>query len=363
MSATVQNPNGSPGEAQFRRDKDVAPASRLRSGQALPAVAEGVPPSTRRAGRPPDSRRDGGATKTKLLESPAMQKRFGFVLLISLGGFLFAEEPVKFEPLPVPVSNNAVTSVKSRGSLLLYSLMGMGAKKTWDAATNAAYTLDPYTGKWAEMHAVPGTVGRLAATAVGAREHVFLFGGYVVDGQGGENTLPDVNVYEPLTDRWFRAEDMPVAVDDSVAGRLSRPLHLPGEWLVEDGRGARCPGVRRAEKQMVASHAHSGHACVRPRRSGGGRHHCVHRRCAQEPGRRPAEVHRQRTNAGWARSTITISRKFNGRSCPAIRERRATVSRREVRRKTRRFIFPAGPTIPTTTTASDTTESRRSRPR
>ena len=27
--------------------------------------------------------------------------------------------------------------------------MGMGAKKTWDATTNAAYTLDPDTGKWA----------------------------------------------------------------------------------------------------------------------------------------------------------------------------------------------------------------------
>ncbi len=142
---------------------------------------------------------------------------------------------MKFDPLPVPVTNNAVTSVKSRGSLLLYSLMGMGAKKTWDAASNAAYTLDPYTGKWAEMHSVPGTVGRLAATAVGAREHVFLFGGYVVDGQGGETTLPDVNVYEPLTDRWFRAEDLPVAVDDSVAGVYrDRYIYMVSGWSKTD---------------------------------------------------------------------------------------------------------------------------------
>ncbi len=155
--------------------------------------------------------------------------------LILLAGFLFAEEPVKFDPLPVPATNNAVTSVKSRGSLLLYSLMGMGAKKTWDAVSNAAYTLDPYTGKWAEMHSVPGTVGRLAATAVGAREHVFLFGGYVVDGQGGENTLPDVNVYEPLTDRWFRAEDLPVAVDDSVAGVYrDRYIYIVSGWSKTD---------------------------------------------------------------------------------------------------------------------------------
>ncbi|MGH9501911.1 MAG: Kelch repeat-containing protein [Terriglobales bacterium] len=164
-----------------------------------------------------------------------MKRPFGFVLLILLAELLFADEPVKFDPLPVPVSNNAVASVKSRGSLLLFSLMGMGPKKTWDATTNAAYTLDPDTGKWAEAHAVPGTVGRLAATAAGAREHVFLFGGYVVDAQGGETTVPDVNAYEPLTDRWFRAEDMPLAVDDSVSGVYrDRYIYLIGGWSKTD---------------------------------------------------------------------------------------------------------------------------------
>lgn len=159
----------------------------------------------------------------------------GFVLPILLGGLLFAADPIKFEPLPAPISNNAVASVKSRGALMLYSLMGIGPKKTWNATTNSAYALDPETGKWAEARAVPGTIGRLAATAVGAREHIFLFGGYVVDAQGGETTLRDVNVYEPLTDRWFRAEDMPVAVDDSVAGVYrDRYIYLVSGWSKTD---------------------------------------------------------------------------------------------------------------------------------
>ena len=54
-----------------------------------------------------------------------------------------------------------MASVKTRGSLLLFSLMGMGPKKTWDATSNAAYSLDTDTGKWDEVHSVPGTVGRL----------------------------------------------------------------------------------------------------------------------------------------------------------------------------------------------------------
>jgi N-acetylneuraminic acid mutarotase len=166
-----------------------------------------------------------------------MKKCFGFILLILLGAFLLAADRPKLEPLPVPLSNNAVASVKSRGSLLLYSMMGMGPKKTWDAASNSAYMLDPDadTPKWVGVRSVPGTVGRLAATAVGAREHIFLFGGYVVDAQGGETTLPDVNTYEPLTDRWFRAEDMPVAVDDSVAGAYrDRYIYVVSGWSKTD---------------------------------------------------------------------------------------------------------------------------------
>jgi N-acetylneuraminic acid mutarotase len=167
-----------------------------------------------------------------------MRRHLGLAFLVILGGLLFAAPLPKFDPLPIPVSDNAVTSVKSRGSLLLFSLMGIGPKKTWDAVSNAAYSLDPETGKWAEIHAVPGTAGRLAATAVGTREHVFLFGGYVVDSQGGETTLSDVNVYEPLTDRWFRAEDMPVAVDDAVAGVYrERYIYLIGGWSKTDTVG------------------------------------------------------------------------------------------------------------------------------
>ncbi len=164
-----------------------------------------------------------------------MRRYFGFSFLLLIGACLFAADEPKLDPLPVPLTNNAVAVVKSRGSIMMYSVMGMGAKKTWDATTNSGYVLDPETGKWAEMHSVPGTVGRLASTAVGAREHLFLFGGYVVDGQGGETTLPDVNAYEPLTDHWYRAEDMPVAVDDTVSGLYrDRYIYLVGGWSRND---------------------------------------------------------------------------------------------------------------------------------
>jgi N-acetylneuraminic acid mutarotase len=163
-------------------------------------------------------------------------KRLSFVSsTLLLSAFLFAATDLELDPLPAALSNNAVAQVKSRGALYLFSMMGIGPKKTWDAISNSAYVLDPDTAKWEEMRAVPGTAGRIAAVAVGAREHVFLFGGYVVDARGGETTIQDLNVYEPLTNRWFRGADVPIPVDDSVAGVYrDRYIYLVSGWSKTD---------------------------------------------------------------------------------------------------------------------------------
>jgi len=127
-------------------------------------------------------------------------------------GFPAAQAQVP--PLPAPVSNNAVASLKIGKHEVLFSFMGIGAKKTWDTIANTAYSLDPATGKWIELRAVPGPAGRIGASAIGAREQVFLLGGYVLDGQEGEITVSDVSVYETEAQRWYRGEDEKVEIDD-----------------------------------------------------------------------------------------------------------------------------------------------------
>jgi N-acetylneuraminic acid mutarotase len=113
--------------------------------------------------------------------------------------------------------------------------MGIGPGKTWKDVSNAAYELDTATGKWKELHPVPGTAGRLGAAAIGARGQAYIFGGYVLDGQGGETTLRDVNVYLPEHQRWFHGEDIPVPVDDTVIGVHSdRYIYLISGWSKTD---------------------------------------------------------------------------------------------------------------------------------
>jgi N-acetylneuraminic acid mutarotase len=141
--------------------------------------------------------------------------------------FLLAAEQPKIPPMPGAVSNNAVASLKN--GIEIYSVMGVGPKKTWDDITNKMYILRLSSGKWTEGRAVPGVAGRLSASAVGARGQVFVFGGYVVDGQGNEITVPDVNSYMPENHRWYRAADIPVPVDSAVIGmNHDRYVYLVG---------------------------------------------------------------------------------------------------------------------------------------
>lgn len=128
---------------------------------------------------------------------------------------LLAAEP-KVPPMPDAVTYNAVASLKS--GLEVYSLMGLGTKKTWDTITNKVFMLKLSSGKWVEEKPVPGVAGRLGASATAARGQIFVFGGYTVDGQGNELTVGDVNSYSPENHRWYRAADIPVAVDSAVIG-------------------------------------------------------------------------------------------------------------------------------------------------
>lgn len=155
--------------------------------------------------------------------------------VLFLAATLHAAEEPKLSPLPSPVSNNAVAISHGSKNLEIFSFMGIGAKKTWDAITNHAYRLDLNTGKWTELRPVPGVAGRLAASAAAFHEQVFLFGGYVVDGQGGETTVSDVNVYVPAENRYYRGADLPVPIDDSVLGVYhDRYIYLIGGWSKTD---------------------------------------------------------------------------------------------------------------------------------
>jgi N-acetylneuraminic acid mutarotase len=163
-----------------------------------------------------------------------MKKLLPVVLLFLLYIAEAADQP-KLNPLPTPVSNNAVALLRDGKDLKILSFMGIGPKKTWDAITNQTFELSLNTGKWEEKRPVPGVAGRLAASTAYVNDQVFVFGGYVLDGQGGQNTLGDLNVFIPIENRWYHGSDIPVPVDDSVIGVYrDRYIYLISGWSKTD---------------------------------------------------------------------------------------------------------------------------------
>jgi len=156
-----------------------------------------------------------------------MKKLLLFFLPAFCALILLAADQPKIPPMPAAVSGNAVAVLK--GGLEVYSLMGVGPHKTWDDITNKVYVLRLGSGKWSEGRPVPGVAGRLGASAINAKGKVFLFGGYVVDGQENEITVGVVNAFVPEDHLWYSAEDIPVPVDSAVIGvNHDRYIYLVG---------------------------------------------------------------------------------------------------------------------------------------
>jgi N-acetylneuraminic acid mutarotase len=137
-----------------------------------------------------------------------------FFLFLAVNFSMAADE---FQPMPAPLSNNAVAGIKVSGQYILYSFMGLGPAKTWNSVTAAAYALNLRYNKWTVIKPVPGS-GRLGAVAAGVKEQVFVIGGFVPDSSGRQTIVSDVSIYEPIALRWYRGADLPSAVRDAVAG-------------------------------------------------------------------------------------------------------------------------------------------------
>lgn len=133
----------------------------------------------------------------------------------------------KIPAMPAAVTDNAVVTL--RNGLDVYSLMGIGPKRTWDDVTSQVYILHIASAKWSAGPRVPGVGGRLGASAVSAKEKIYVFGGFLLDSKGNRFTAGDVNMFLPRDQKWYRGADIPIPVDSAVIGvNHDRYVYLVG---------------------------------------------------------------------------------------------------------------------------------------
>lgn len=145
------------------------------------------------------------------------------------GGFGVKAQDVP--DLPVPHANNAVAQVVLDGKTMIFSFMGLKAGKSRTDISKEAYAFTSGDNVWQRLPDVPVAEGRLAATAVGLGEAVFLFGGYTVADDGSEISTPENFRFDARTLQYFPVPAMPVPVDDAVSFAFAdRYIYLVSGW-------------------------------------------------------------------------------------------------------------------------------------
>ncbi|MCH2450610.1 MAG: hypothetical protein MK198_10750 [Gracilimonas sp.] len=135
------------------------------------------------------------------------------------------------EPLPMPVSNNAVTSATIDGKTYLYTFLGLEEGKTYEDVTDFAARYDVENDVWEEIPGVPDEIGRLGSTAEYVNGNIYLFGGYTVAEDGSEVSTQEVFKYDPVANSYERVADMLLPVEDAVSlVYQDRYIYLVSGW-------------------------------------------------------------------------------------------------------------------------------------
>ncbi len=123
--------------------------------------------------------------------------------------------------LPIPITNNAVTSViHPDGAWSVYCFMGITDPTDPQTITPASFRLDSGTRAWIRIGDAPldGGRARIGASAVTVAGRVYLLGGYSVLDDGHEVTEKRLLRYDPDADAYAELASVPVEVDDTLAG-------------------------------------------------------------------------------------------------------------------------------------------------
>ena len=90
-------------------------------------------------------------------------RKTGLFIAIVLAALGTSAAQENLQPLPAPITNNAVVGVKVNGQTLVYSFMGLGPSKNPDAVKNVAYALNVRYAKWTTVRSCPSSRTRLFA--------------------------------------------------------------------------------------------------------------------------------------------------------------------------------------------------------
>jgi hypothetical protein len=168
-------------------------------------------------------------------------------LLCAIGGYKNLTEPIRrnvdcYDPATdawfagpqIPESYSSFAPVVQDGKVYL-----LGGTSASLGLVSSAWSYDPLEGEWHKLKSLPEARGLMGAASVGGR--IYLTGGFGTKtfDRDDADKLQDLSmlVYDPATDQWSHAPDMPHARAlygiDSVNGKLAVFFGITTGPLVE----------------------------------------------------------------------------------------------------------------------------------
>ncbi len=147
-----------------------------------------------------------------------MNKALYLLLPLFFLGKMGFSQPILLAPLPEATSNNAVTAAVANGKIYVYSFCGIDATKIWSGIHLKAWCYDVQADEWSSLPPVPDPDGgKIAAAASFLKGKIYVTGGYHVAQNSNETSSNKVHVFDPESNGWLPdAAPIPVPIDDHV---------------------------------------------------------------------------------------------------------------------------------------------------
>lgn len=120
-------------------------------------------------------------------------------------------------PMPMKVSNNAVTGAFVNGDAYVYSFAGIDSTKDHNGIGLWAFRYNIQTDVWDSIAPLPDSIGKIAASANRVKNLIYIIGGYHVFDNGSELSSNKVHIYDPQSNSYLAdGAAIPVPIDDQV---------------------------------------------------------------------------------------------------------------------------------------------------
>ena len=120
-------------------------------------------------------------------------------------------------PMPMKVSNNAVTEAFVNGDAYVYSFAGIDSTKDHNGIGLWAFRYNIQTDVWDSIAPLPDSIGKIAASANRVKNLIYIIGGYYVFDNGSELSSNKVHIYDPQSNSYLAdGAAIPVPIDDQV---------------------------------------------------------------------------------------------------------------------------------------------------